>query len=242
MSALPNPSPLWRASELAVQDAPTLTSGHAVLDAALPGGGWPLGPLIDVLLSPSGHPEWRLLLPALLQVRAATVLVGCPHLPHLPALTAQGLAPRQLLHITAHGANERLWAAEQALHCHELGALLVWLPDASPAALRRLQLSPRAAGDSAGDDTGTPPPLVLALRPQAHRHEACAAPLRLSVDSQGRDGLRVEVFKRRGPPLLQPLHLVTPLPAGVRPRRAAPSPPLPARHVVDRLRPAALAA
>ncbi len=236
MSALPNPSPLWRASELAVQDAPTLASGHAALDAALPGGGWPLGPLIDVLLPPGGHPEWRLLLPALRQVRAASVLVGCPHLPHLPALTAQGLAPRQLLHITAHSATERLWAAEQALHCHELGALLVWLPEASPAALRRLQLSPRAAGD----DTGTPPPLVLALRPQTHRHEACAAPLRLTVDSLGCDGLQVEVFKRRGPPLLQPLHLVTPLPAGARTRRATASPP--ARHVVDRLRPAALAA
>lgn len=236
MSALPNTQTLWRASELATHDTPALPSGHTALDAALPGGGWPLGPLIDVLLPPGGHPEWRLLLPALQQVRAATVLVGCPHLPHLPALTAQGLKPRPLVHITAHSATERLWAAEQALHCHELGALLVWLPAASPAALRRLQLSPRAAGD----DTGTPPPLVLALRPRAHRHEACAAPLRLSVDSLGRDGLRVEVFKRRGPPLLQPLHLVTPLPVGTRARRAAASPLT--RHVVDRLRPTALAA
>lgn len=236
MSALPDSHALWRASELAAQDTPTLASGHATLDAALPGGGWPLGPLIDVLLAPGGHPEWRLLLPALQRVRAATVLVGCPHLPHLPALAARGLAPRQLLHVTAHGMAERLWAAEQALHCHELGALLVWLPESTPTALRRLQLTARAAGD----DTGTPPPLVLALRPQAHRHQACAAPLRLSVDSLGRDGLQVEVFKRRGPPLLRPLHLITDLPAGLTPRRAAPSPP--ARHVVDRLRPAALAA
>lgn len=239
MSALPHPcdTPLWRASELATPDAPTCASGHVALDAALPGGGWPLGPLIDVLLPPGGHPEWRLLLPALLRVRAATVLVGCPHLPHWPALVARGLAPRQLLHVSAHSAAERLWAAEQALRCHELGALLVWLPESTPAALRRLQLAPRAAGDN----SGTPPPLVLALRPVAHRHEACAAPLRLAVDSLGRDGLRVDVFKRRGPPLLQPLQLAIERPAGVRARPAAP-PLTPRPHVVDRLRPAALAA
>ena len=38
-----------RGDAFAVAPAPTLASGFPVLDAELPGGGWPLGALIELL-------------------------------------------------------------------------------------------------------------------------------------------------------------------------------------------------
>ena len=44
---------VWRADELATSlagaNSRVLASGHAALDAELPGGGWPVGALIEVL-------------------------------------------------------------------------------------------------------------------------------------------------------------------------------------------------
>jgi protein ImuA len=42
-----------------------LASGHAALDAQLPGGGWPVGALTELLLPHPGVGELRLLAPAL---------------------------------------------------------------------------------------------------------------------------------------------------------------------------------
>jgi hypothetical protein len=56
---------VWRADELARQAGATRPTGHAVLDAVLPGGGWPVGALVEVLQPQAGQGEWRLLLPAL---------------------------------------------------------------------------------------------------------------------------------------------------------------------------------
>lgn len=240
MSALPLPvhpgTSLWLASELGTQDTPTLASGHAPLDAELPGGGWPLGSLIDLLQPPHGQHEARLLLPALGRTAGVVVLVGNPHLPHLVAWAGQGVAASRVLQVQADPPAERLWAAEQALRCHDLGALLVWLPQATPAALRRLQLAARA-----WEAADRPPPLVVALRPATARHQACAAPLRLVLESRGRQGLVVEVFKRRGPPLLQPLRMAAELPVQAGLRRGAAGSVAVVPHVVDRLRTPALA-
>lgn len=207
---------LWRASELAHPIAHTLPSGHTALDAELPGGGWPLGQLIDVLQPPFTQAEWRLLLPALRQTQAKgpLVLIGAPFLPHLPALAHQGIAAERVFLINASTIEERLWAAEQALRCHELGAMLVWLPHAQPAALRRLQLASRQIEAHTHAPAGVPPlPFVVALRPLAYQSQACAAPLRLTLHSQGRNGLDVTLFKRLGPPMEQALRLIAALPA-----------------------------
>ena len=57
---------VWRADALtcAVQ-GPVVPSGHAALDAELPGGGWPTAELIDLLQPACAQHEWRLLLPVL---------------------------------------------------------------------------------------------------------------------------------------------------------------------------------
>lgn len=229
------PSPLegldgvWRADELARVRQSYVPSGHGELDLQLPGQGWPLGQLTEILQAQPGLHEWRLLLPALRQAVAhgPLVLVGAPQLPNLPALSLLGIPARQLLRVDAHSAAERLWASEQVLRGQELGALLSWLPQARPEQLRRLHLASTATQA-----------LVFALRPLAVRHASSPAPLRLSLQAQpqGTDGegsgLSVALLKRRGPALDHPLTLAAPLPvtAALRKRRLAEH----AGHVVAR--------
>ncbi|MBU2284805.1 MAG: hypothetical protein KKC85_00045, partial [Gammaproteobacteria bacterium] len=92
---------IWRASELGAAQAQVLSTGHAALDAELPGGGWPRGAMTEVMQpSPESH-AWQLVLPALVQaVQEGTgpvVLIGAPHEPFGPALAARGLPVEALL-------------------------------------------------------------------------------------------------------------------------------------------------
>jgi len=125
--------------------------------------------------------------------------VGAPQLPFAPALAAQGLPAHRLLWIVAQTVAQRLWAAEQALRCAAVDAVLLWVPSAvRPDQLRRLQMA--AAQYSK---------LLFVMRPAQAQADASPAVLRLQVglDSQQTDGLAVHLLKRRGPPLEQPLHL-----------------------------------
>lgn len=189
-------SDIWHASELARPAGAVLATGHSALDKQLPGGGWPVGALVEILQAQSGQSEWRLLLPALVRTRPGPVLlVGAPHMPFGPGLSA--LAPERLLWIAATQPAERMWACEQALRCTQVSAVLAWLPQARSEQLRRLQM---AASEHAK--------LLFVLRPLQARNEASPAVLRLLVQVQGdRDALQLEILKRRGPPASQALRV-----------------------------------
>lgn len=191
---------VWRADQLGRAGPAALQllpSGHAALDAELPGGGWPGAGLVELLQPPEAGPDWHVLLPALAQAgRGPVVLVGAPHgrQPFVPALAAQGLPAARLLWVRAEDDAARLWAGEQALRCADVPAVLAWLPRARVDGLRRLHL--------AALDHGKP---LFAFRPAAAQAESSPAPLRLLV--QGGAALQVLVFKRRGPPMLRPVTL-----------------------------------
>ena len=77
---------VWRADALAAntQVGSVLPTGHALLDAELPGGGWPVGALCEILQTHSAQSEWRLLMPALVAaqqgakpLKSASLKVGC---------------------------------------------------------------------------------------------------------------------------------------------------------------------
>jgi len=177
-----------------------VATGDALLDAQLPGGGWPLGALSEILQPRGVHSEWRLLLPALARHgRAAVVLVGAPQVPFAPALRGQGLQVQRLLWVAAQASAQRLWASEQALRCADVDAVLAWLPQARPEALRRLQMA-AAEFDK----------LLFVLRPQEAQNESSPAVLRLWVGpaDDATDALQVRALKRRGPSLSQPLRLL----------------------------------
>ncbi|QXL85336.1 translesion DNA synthesis-associated protein ImuA [Comamonas sp. NLF-1-9] len=199
------PAQVWRGGTLGAAEGAVLPSSHAPLDAELPGGGWPLGALVELLQRRPGLHEWALLLPALAQLaegqRGVIALVGAPHLPFGPALAARGLPAERLLCITTTAPLQRLWAAEQALRCPDVLALLLWLPHAQDHALRRLHLAAR----------GRARPL-FALRPHAARTQPSPAPLRLLLEGDG-ESLKLDLFKRHGPPLGAPLHLPAQPPA-----------------------------
>lgn len=196
---------VWQAGELAREDAVT-PCGLAALAAELPGGGWPLGQLTEVLQIQAGQHEWRRLAPGLAarcaRVPGPVVLVQPPHRPFGPGLQALGLDSQRLLVIDAPQPAQQLWVAEQALRCADAAAVVAWLPQASGTQLRRLQL---AAQEHQA--------LAFVLRDAPARHESSAAPLRLLVGAAaGGDDLAVEILKRRGPVLARPLALG--LPAG----------------------------
>jgi protein ImuA len=193
---------VWHAHALAGSPQVVQPTGDALLDAQLPGGGWPVGALVE-LLQPAGvHSEWRLLLPALARCgQGPVVLVGAPYLPFAPALAALGLRASRLLAVGA-SQDGRLWATEQLLRCAEVDAVLAWLPQARSDQLRRLQM---AAAEHHK--------LLFVMRPVLLQADASPAALRLVLQPQPpaqsprTDALAVHIVKRRGPPLAQPLQL-----------------------------------
>lgn len=192
-----------------------LASDYAELDAQLPGGGWPVGALTELLLPHPGVGELRLLAPVLAAVQALQRCVmwfDPPATPCAWALLALGIDVRRLVLVTPRvemkspgpgrvagkpPAADMLWALEQALKSGHLGAVLAWLPPRLPAdALRRLQLAAQAHEGP-----------VFLLRSEQERARPSAAPLRLLLGCAGPDQLQVALLKRRGPPLAAPLTL-----------------------------------
>lgn len=208
---------LWRASQLARSSTRCVDTGHAALSAQLPGGGWPAGALVDLLLQQPGIGEMRLLRPALAEVAARRiVLLQPPHPPQALALAALGVPPSQLIWLRTSRMADALWAAEQVLRSGSCGALLFWpgfdrQSQVRGDSLRRLHLAAQ------GGET-----LFFMMRPLASRQDASPAPLRLALRPQA-GGLEIDFVKRRGPqrdaPLFLPLssHLVQ-----TQPQRHAP--------------------
>ncbi|MBA3592884.1 MAG: translesion DNA synthesis-associated protein ImuA [Polaromonas sp.] len=196
------PAGVWCAGELGSTRAQTVGTGYPPLDRALPGGGWPQGALVEVLQPQAGLHEWGLVAPALAAVQAAApgkllVLVGAPCLPFGPALGARQLKLQRMVCVHSQGP-ALLWATREALQCADVAAVLAWLPDARSAHLRRLQI--------AAHDHGK---LLFVFRPPHAQQESSPAPLRLLVEGAAAEAgqLRVQVLKRRGPPLAAPLLL-----------------------------------
>jgi len=180
---------LWRPGERPVHPLRSLPTRVPALDAALPGGGLPVGAVTEVLNTGIGVGELSLLLPALAGLSCSgsqVVWVAPPHLPYPPALQQAGVALERLLCLQPASPDESLWAAEQCLRSGVCGAVLVWLDDIDTTAIRRLQLAAES-GDSC----------CLLLRDAHRAANASPAALRLWV---GSDGMRrqLRVLKCRG--------------------------------------------
>jgi hypothetical protein len=176
---------LWR-GQARIVSPDTQPTGHAVLDAALPGGGWPRSALSEILFASTGIGELRLLWPTLARLTAANervVLVAPPHRPYPQAWLAAGVDLRQLMIISAQG-RDALWAAEQCLRSGSCGAVLCWPQQADDRALRRLQVAA---------ETGQT--LAFAYRPLSEAINPSPAALRLAVEAQP---AQLRVLKCRG--------------------------------------------
>ena len=222
---------VWHADELARNVGTTHATGHAALDAALPGSGWPVGALVEVLQAQAGQGEWRLLLPALVppahpagpadpqaSVRAARtqaatspgldgrwsgplVLVNPPCRPFLPGLAAHGLDAARLLVLQGPALAGDPAACVWA--CEQ--ALRCGGVGAVLAWLPRVRPEQLRRLQMAAQNFQQS---LFVMRPLAAQHEASPAVLRLQVETAGdTDALTVRILKRRGPPLAGVLQL-----------------------------------
>ncbi len=202
-------SGVWRANQLGSQltgQAQALPSGFSKLNSELPGYGWPIGCLTELIARKPGVGELRLLIPLLRQLtreRKVVILLAPPHIPYAPALSSFDIDLNYVIVIQAPNAADRLWAVEQTLKSNAFGALLAWLPQdkTKPEHLRRLQLAAQTAQGP-----------VFLFRDLSAQFQSSPAPLRLLLLPRPNQHLAVQVLKRRGPVCAYPIELALPQP------------------------------
>jgi cell division inhibitor SulA/protein ImuA len=164
-------------------------SGFPELDAHLPGGGWPIGAVAELMSDAIGIGELSLLVPVLSRLARAgryIAWIAPPYLPYAPALAQRGLPLKRVLLIQTRSLQQSLWATEQALRCPAIGAVLGWPAYIVDKNVRRLQLAAEAGGS-----------LGILYRPPEAARESSPAALRLRLHAAP-DGLAVEIHKSRG--------------------------------------------
>lgn len=182
---LEHPS-VWRGRGTAA--IPTWPTGHAALDAGLPGGGWPRAGLVEILVPQPGIGELTLLMPVLARLSALaparwTAWIAPPVEPFAPGLVEHGLAiERQLVVRT----RIPLWAMEQSLGSGACEAALAWVQQAHPSEIRRLQLATERGRT-----------LGFLFREVRQARESSPAMLRIALEPL-EEGVRVHIVKSRG--------------------------------------------
>jgi cell division inhibitor SulA/protein ImuA len=187
---------VWR-GKVATAARAVIPTGFHELDRALPGGGWPLGAITEILVDGYGIGELRLLMPALAALtkedparpKKWVAWIAPPFIPYAPALQQHGVDIDRLLmiHPTA-SVKSRLWATEQAVRSGSSAGVLAWVVSANDVILRRLQL--------AAEEQRC---WVLLFRPASARRERSPAALRLHLSkTHSAPGTRVEIVKCRG--------------------------------------------
>jgi len=198
---LENPG-VWRGSGQ-ISARAGLASGYPRLDRCLPGGGWPLEALTEILIGQYGIGELRLLMPALAELSTEETpgkygdhsdhaepgwiaWIDPPFQPYAPALQQSGIDLSRMLIVRPKDDSELLWSAEQALSSGTCAAVLLWPDKLDDRGSRRLQLAAEKGHSWA-----------IAFRPLSARQQPSAASLRLELTSTGK-GTHVHILKSRG--------------------------------------------
>jgi protein ImuA len=194
-------SALLRNSE-AIPPQRTLPSGFGDLDRVLPGGGWPIGALTEILNSnDEGIGELSLLMPAIAAASHSgqgVVLVNAPYIPFPAAWLAKGVALENCTFISTDNLQEALWSTEQSLLSGACSLVIFWQPQGKAIeykALHRLHL--------AALNGKTP---AILFRSRRDSTQASPAALRLLVTAMAGE-LALRVIKRRDIPLDHAVYL-----------------------------------
>jgi hypothetical protein len=189
---------IWRGTRVARADV--LPSGFGALDKSLPGGGWPLSGLIEILVSRFGVGELTLLLPLLATLTRAPMARSCvwvapPFEPFAPALEAQGVALDRILVVRVPKVHKRirrgsldaiLWAFEQSLGSGACDLVMAWAKRPRQKEIRRLQLAAERGRT-----------LGVLFRPVQAARESSHATLRMAIEPAAY-GVRVTLLKSKG--------------------------------------------
>lgn len=178
---------LWRASQLARGRGHVVDTGYSNLSAELPGGGWPISALVEVLTQHAGVGELRLLAPALAVGKGPIAMIHPPAEPVTAGLSYVGIPPERLLLLRAKTLSDQLWCAEQALNAGTCSAVVTWQSHMRADSLRRLHLTARSGNA-----------LFFMIRPLATAQDSSPAELRLAIRPDER-GAAIQIIKRKGP-------------------------------------------
>ncbi len=193
---------IWRGDASVSSTDPVVSSGFNELDNALPGGGWPVHSLTELLLPAEGLGEIRLLGQSLGQITGNgrnILLVSPPYIPYMDAWENLHIDSRRIVIARVYKPAERLWVLEQGIKSAAFGAVIGWLPDSSLQTTRRLQVIARTVTS-----------LIFLFRPLSAQFESSAAPLRILLGSVAQHTLSVRLLKRRGVPSVLPIYIVLP--------------------------------
>lgn len=137
---------IWRASQLARGRGRLLDTGYPALSKELPGGGWPLAALVDLLVQQAGVGELRLLRPALsARDQGAIALVNPPQQPDGSGLDYIGLPLDRLMLVIGATTADALWSVEQILRAGTCSSVVFWAQHVKDSSLRRLHLAAQSA-------------------------------------------------------------------------------------------------
>jgi len=179
---------LWRGKEIPREGIETVSTGHETLDAVLPGGGWPVGALTEIIVPHWGIGELRLLLPAMAAMtRAKRWLswIAPPYLPYGPGLLQAEVDLNFALVLDVNGCDrDLLWSMEKLLQNSASGIVMAWPQRLTSGALRRLQLTAESAG-------------TLGFLYCLEGIQGSPAALRLQLHPM-QQGLKVDILKARG--------------------------------------------
>jgi cell division inhibitor SulA/protein ImuA len=140
---------VWRGSAASIARA-VIPTGFRELDDYLPGGGWPIGAIIEVFVDGYGVGELALLMPALMALTRVNpaktpkwvAWIAPPFVPYAPALRQRGVNVDRLLMIhPSPGDKNCLWAIEQVVRSGASVGVLAWVAAVDEVILRRLQLA-----------------------------------------------------------------------------------------------------
>jgi hypothetical protein len=189
---------VWRGLHSENQSWPVIATGFPELDALLPGGGWPLGGVLEILSTCLGVGELNLMLPAmayLTQAKRWIAWVAPPQQVYAPALAQAGIDLAYVLIVDCPHEADIPWSLEKLLRSGRCGMTLAWPRRLSDHQIRRLQLAAEAGS-------------ALAVLFPKQRNGAGYIALRLEVRTT-ETGLALHILKARGS--LQRASLILPL-------------------------------
>jgi len=174
-------------------------TGYGLLDEILPGGGWPLHGLTEILAERVGMGALRLVLPAIAKVTSMKKKVICvdpPYVPYPSSLLSEGLDLSNFIVIEPSSKFdstdcETLKIYEDVLKFENCSIALIWLSKMSFKDSRRLQLA-ALSGKTWG----------IIFRPMDAAALSSSSPLKIGLEvlslNSGIRNLKIRILKARG--------------------------------------------
>ncbi len=165
-------------------------TGYQALDNQLGGLGWPRGALSECLLDTPGIGELTLLVPLMQRLSRAGKTVfwlNPPHTPYAPALAREDIDLNQVIMIHTEGKDDFLWTLENCLRSPVTGLVIAWPGRLAAREIRRLQLAAEAGSN-----------VCVLFRERRYAEQNSPAALRLELEPDNQQSLKVHVVKRRG--------------------------------------------